>query len=94
MKKIRNCKVILALAICLTMFAGLALTASAMPAAPKCYESPCLGGPYKQYSYSSAIYCSGCHKNTTMYVFKCRYYSNHYSTGICGNCNKSYTIYG
>ncbi len=35
MKKIRNCKAILALAICLTMFAGLAATASAY-SAPNC----------------------------------------------------------
>ncbi len=95
MKKIRNCKAILALAVCLTMFAGLAVTASAArPANPKCQYGPCMGASVMGFSYQSATYCSACRKNVTLYVFKCNNGYGHPSIGICGNCNHKYTIYG
>ena len=71
MKKIRNCKAILALAICLTMFAGLAATASAYPYIPDCHKCGRVMAPVGKVDQ----YCYTCMKKQTVDKFICKYYN-------------------
>ena len=78
MKKFLNCKIILALAICLTMFAGLAITASA---------NPICGTTETTYVGTTARYCSSAHCCTdrTHYKYKCSGCGNFtYACNFCG----------
>ena len=72
MKKIRNCKVILALAICLTMFAGLAMTASAFPYLPSCPKCNKVMGYVGKVDH----YCYTCMKKQTVDKFICKDYAS------------------
>lgn len=66
MKKIRNCKAILALAICLTMFAGLAVTVSAA-------NMTCCGRKMT-YTGKESVWCSTCGKVQVVEIYKCSLY--------------------
>lgn len=87
MKKLLNCKPILALAICLTMAVGMAGTALAV-AVPGCYG--CLaqyGYAVPMTAYSTAyVHCSVCGTTVRHEVFKCSQNSSHSKTKVCVNC--------
>lgn len=82
MKKLLNCKAILALAICLTMFAGLAITASAAPICRNCSKETVYAGIGAKFC-SSAI----CNKTQTYTSYHC----NSCGSGIdvCNVCGKN-----
>lgn len=79
MKKLLNCKIIVALVICLTMFAGLAMTASAAPATkvcPRCSWTT-------NYEGTVSAYCNTCGKTQSVYKYRC---SNYSSLHVCYFC--------
>ncbi len=85
MKKILNCKAILALAICLTMFAGLAMTASAA-SLPICSIHNTSMGTY------GYVTCPNCWSSKAV-RYVCKYYPscNHYYL-TCSSCHYSQGI--
>ena len=87
MKKIRNCKVILALAICLTMFTGLAMTASA-------YTAPNCSVHYTQMGYYGKVTCPNklCqYTQAKKYVCKYSTQCKHYVI-YCDRCKETHGV--